>query len=494
MNGEMAEVSGSSDKWSVGNFAVNFNSTDSVNAPEIFQNPSVDDGSNYSSTYRQFRRVTDYYSSIHGYTASIVCLLGIPANMAIIVVLTRPKMVQSSTNQLLIWLAVSDLMTMASFLPMAINFYVMRNPEWLFPSTKSWAWIGYLIFAINSVVTWHTIAIWLTISLAIFRFLFICYPTRGQELCSRARANLAVCLVFFCCVLLCVPNYFLTEVYSVPLTKYQSIDALNRQSQDNLTATMPLALDDTDAMVYTGSEENSGQKQWNVTYELLTEKYTENDEDIDDQYYYSVRDAESFALLSHVNFWIQALLFKLIPCVLLTALTCFLISAMREARRRRCKLKSQGRRDECDRAAEHQRTTAMLLAIVGLFLLTEFPQGLLTLLSIFLANFHDDYYQPLGDILDIAALLNNSINFVLYCAMSRKFRETFAGVFLSNGDPFISRCCCSCSAADGAPSSNGRCEVCRDFSNKRRSKEMDGKQQTPKVGCTKVSEEVEKML
>lgn len=494
MNNAMTDATGSSDRWSDGNFAVHFNVTDTVNSPEIFQNLSVAGGTNYSSTYRQFRLVTDYYSSIHGYTASVVCLLGLPANMAIIVVLTRPKMVHSSTNQLLIWLAVSDLMTMASFLPIAINFYVMRNPDWLFPSTKSWAWISYLIFAINSVVTWHTIAIWLTISLAIFRFLFICYPTRGQELCNRARANLAVFLVFFFCILFCVPNYFLTEVYSVSLTERPSVDAL---SGDNLTTTMPLALDNTDVVVYTGPKDEYGQNHWGVGYEPSTEKYAENGEYIDDQYYYSVRDAKSFALLSHVNFWIQALLFKLIPCVLLTALTCFLISAMREANRRRCKLKSQGRRDECDRAAEHQRTTAMLLAIVGLFLVTEFPQGLLTLLSIFLTNFHDDYYQPLGDILDIAALLNNSINFVLYCAMSRQFRETFAGVFLSNGDPSTSRfcCCCCCSAVVDASSSSGRCEVCGDFSNKRKSKEKGGRLQTPKeISSAKAKEEMEKML
>ena len=72
----------------------------------------------------------------------------------------------------------------------------------------------------------------------------------------------------------------------------------------------------------------------------------------------------------------------------------------------------------------------MLLAVVGLFQLTEFPQGVLTLCSIFIPNFFYDVYWPLGDVLDIAALLNNSINFVLYCTMSRQFRETFVEVFL----------------------------------------------------------------
>jgi hypothetical protein len=32
--------------------------------------------------------------------------------------------------------------------------------------------------------------------------------------------------------------------------------------------------------------------------------------------------------------------------------------------------------------------------------------------------------------MDFLALLNSSINFILYCSMSRQFRETFANIFL----------------------------------------------------------------
>ena len=92
-------------------------------------------------------------------------------------------------------------------------------------------------------------------------------------------------------------------------------------------------------------------------------------------------------------------------------------------------MEMQGRQDESERAREHNRTTAMLLAVVGLFLLTELPQGVLTLCSIFIPNFYADVYWPMGDVLDIAALINNSINFVLYCTMSRQFRETFVETF-----------------------------------------------------------------
>ncbi len=36
---------------------------------------------------------------------------------------------------------------------------------------------------------------------------------------------------------------------------------------------------------------------------------------------------------------------------------------------------------------------------------------------------------PIGDTFDILALINNSVNFILYCLMSRAFRDTFKQTF-----------------------------------------------------------------
>ena len=56
-------------------------------------------------------------------------------------------------------------------------------------------------------------------------------------------------------------------------------------------------------------------------------------------------------------------------------------------------------------------------------------QGVLTLFAIFVKDFFRTVYWPLGDVLDIVALLNNSINFLLYCTMSGQFRRTFVDTF-----------------------------------------------------------------
>ncbi|KAJ8299242.1 hypothetical protein KUTeg_023302 [Tegillarca granosa] len=60
-------------------------------------------------------------------------------------------------------------------------------------------------------------------------------------------------------------------------------------------------------------------------------------------------------------------------------------------------------------------TTKMLLTVVILFILTEVPHGILLFLS--------------GDFIDIITLLNDGLNFAIYCTMSSKFRKTFKKLF-----------------------------------------------------------------
>lgn len=72
----------------------------------------------------------------------------------------------------------------------------------------------------------------------------------------------------------------------------------------------------------------------------------------------------------------------------------------------------------------------MLVAVLLLFLVTEIPQGILGLLSAALGDcFFRNCYHKFGELMDILALLNGSINFILYCSMSRQFRMIFGQLF-----------------------------------------------------------------
>ncbi|KAH3787815.1 hypothetical protein DPMN_165944 [Dreissena polymorpha] len=131
-----------------------------------------------------------------------------------------------------------------------------------------------------------------------------------------------------------------------------------------------------------------------------------------------------------MNYWIQSILIKLVPCVLLTILTIMLILGLRKAYKNHQQIQSQGlRNNDVEKHHEHYRTTSMLLAVVILFLIVELPHGIMTLLMIFMGELHSELYDPLGDILDIVALMNSGVNFVLYCSMSKQFRDTFIATF-----------------------------------------------------------------
>ncbi|XP_013136979.1 PREDICTED: probable G-protein coupled receptor 139 [Papilio polytes] len=77
------------------------------------------------------------------------------------------------------------------------------------------------------------------------------------------------------------------------------------------------------------------------------------------------------------------------------------------------------------------RTTKMLLAVLLLFLVTELPQGIMGLMSGLLGPcFFKRCYNLFGEIMDMLALVNGAINFILYCSMSRQFRQTFRQLLL----------------------------------------------------------------
>lgn len=166
-----------------------------------------------SSALRGLEDFSKSYSEIHGYVSTAVCLFGLMSNSANIIVLTRKNMI-SSTNTILMWLAVADLLTMMSYLPFAIYYYIMKDATLPEPfSTRSFGWIIFLLFHASFSIVCHTVAIWLTIALAIFRYIYICKPTKGSVYCSLQRAKMTICIVYVLTVLICLPNY-LTNVYS----------------------------------------------------------------------------------------------------------------------------------------------------------------------------------------------------------------------------------------------------------------------------------------
>lgn len=320
------------------------------------------------------RRFNAEYQKVHGYISIAVCICGIVANVLNAIVLSR-KTMQSATNFLLTALAVTDLLTMTSYLPYAAYFYCITSPDARYPHRHGW--IIYLLFNTNFIITSHTVAMWLTVSLAIFRYIVVCRRVAGPGPCTLQRAKVTAGAVVVATVVFCSPNYVMYRPVEVSEGAY-----------------------------------------WFENNDFITS-------------YHEV-----------FNYWVFGVVLKVAPCVLLSVLSTLLIVAMRRAEKRRARLKSQGRREESERTGEHNRTTSMLVTVVLSFVLSELPQGVLALLSGIDSSIFHRVYVPLGDVWDIIVLINSAVNFVLYCIMSRQFRQTFYSVLCLG--------CCKTSDPTGA--------------------------------------------
>lgn len=147
-------------------------------------------------------------------------------------------------------------------------------------------------------------------------------------------------------------------------------------------------------------------------------------------------------LFFYLYFWIYFVIIKLIPCIILTVITCWLIRKLKRASEKREELNMQSYNSESAslcvtmqmaknrKARRIDRTTNILIAVLTLFIITELPQGILGLLSVvFGQKFFKTCYASLGDLMDILALFNGAVDFILYCTMSKQFRQTFGQLF-----------------------------------------------------------------
>ncbi|KAK6031958.1 hypothetical protein OSTOST_01871 [Ostertagia ostertagi] len=131
-----------------------------------------------------------------------------------------------------------------------------------------------------------------------------------------------------------------------------------------------------------------------------------------------------------LNIWMIGLVFKVIPCILLYVIqrrSGLIRFVKREATSTELKMSAN---EQCEIVLRQpirpgpKPSNNECGCDLAVFLITELPQGIISILYLY-------YY--LGDILDLLSLLNSSVNFVLYCVMSSRYRQTFWLVFLPSG-------------------------------------------------------------
>ncbi|UXI18854.1 hypothetical protein NH340_JMT04797 [Sarcoptes scabiei] len=220
-----------------------------------------------------FDRLNLDYRSVHGYLSLGVCVFGIIANVLNIIVLTRKNM-ESPTNAILTGMAVSDLLVIASYIPYVIHNYIRTeiSPEQMY----NYGWAVFTLFHAHNTVLFHTISIWLTVLLAVWRYITV--RTRTRTLLTIRRARLFILLVYLIVPIFCIPVFISFTIHQIDLP-YQ---------QRNISI-------------------------YKVDIVQIDNK---------NQYF-----------LEKITFWVFSVFLKLIPCGLLTCITLALIRILIEARK-----------------------------------------------------------------------------------------------------------------------------------------------------------------
>uniref|UniRef100_A0A182MGQ5 G-protein coupled receptors family 1 profile domain-containing protein n=1 Tax=Anopheles culicifacies TaxID=139723 RepID=A0A182MGQ5_9DIPT len=128
----------------------------------------------------------------------------------------------------------------------------------------------------------HTISILLTVTLAIWRYIAIKHPHGSLAIYAQSNYGQAIALCYILAPILCFPTYFVFTI---------------RQT-----------------FVFEGDTQL-------ILFHL---------------------DADESTIVYRYNFWIHSVIIKLLPCTILTVISCVLIQVLWKASKRRLKLKQGG--------------------------------------------------------------------------------------------------------------------------------------------------------
>ncbi|KAL4225888.1 hypothetical protein ACF0H5_013876 [Mactra antiquata] len=129
----------------------------------------------------------------------IFCTIGIVGSLLTVIVLSR-KTMSTSTNSYLISLAIADL-----------GFLLIISPKFLETKLQREAHYQYLVvmtYAIIFMEMFLLASVWLTVMLAVERYIAICHPLKAMVICTVERARIIIVSIFAFSILFHIPKFF----------------------------------------------------------------------------------------------------------------------------------------------------------------------------------------------------------------------------------------------------------------------------------------------
>jgi len=310
-----------------------------------------------NATYCDLKQFSKDFRNYHIYLSFIICTLGSILNAFNIFILSTKQM-RSPTNLILTALAIADVFVMLEYMPFA---YLQHESTSYF----TYNFASFLIFHAVYTNAFHFISCSLAIILAIWRYVAVKFPQNNQKWCDESRTKYTVLLTYVLCACVCIPV--------LASMKINSQNAFR-------TSTGEIIVNKTLISNFSNVE--------NITI-----------------YYTYYRNN----IFKAISFYVYGIVLKLIPCILLVLLSTLLVIELFKAKQRKKNLMQSNNKEtqalnkkkpnhkHAEKEKQFNRTTKMLLAVLLLFLMAEFPQAMMGLLLHILGEkFATECYTPLG--------------------------------------------------------------------------------------------------
>ena len=126
----------------------------------------------------------NYALPIYGYTMPVLVVITMVANTLIVLVLSKRHM-RTPTNSVLMAMALSDMFTLLFPAPWLLYLYTFGN--YMKPLESIEACYGYNFMQSLIPTLFHTASIWLTLALAVQRYIYVCHPALARTWCTMDR-------------------------------------------------------------------------------------------------------------------------------------------------------------------------------------------------------------------------------------------------------------------------------------------------------------------
>ena len=336
----------------------------------------------------------------------------------------------------------------------------------------------------------HLMCMWMTVAIAVLRYIYVCRQNFNRNLTQKRTSYIIISCIVIGCSIAALPLTLDKKIVNIgkKINSPERFDIIRNKDNSTEYLTSGYKTNSSECFdtrhksnssecfkkgnksnstecFFTGSKTNS-TKCFIVGNNINSTECSKAEHKSDFIDCFNIGDsdlAKSSLFVKQYDFWFAGLAMQIVPSLLLSIFTLLLVKQLRKSVtfRKRTSISARGfqERTSNDKSSsvcltlsqnsltkiglhvkqsssmeksirDNVRTTKMLLAIVVCSVLSDFPLGIIIMMIYFDDPWYINTGQHLFNPFMVLIYINNSINIIFYCTMSRPFRAEAKEIFV----------------------------------------------------------------